>query len=478
MKHLYFFILIPLLFSCGQSTDRKGDIAYFGGQIVNPNEDFVLLFKDNTLIDTINLDKNNRFLLQIDSVLPGLYHFWHSPEYQYVHIEPGDSILLRLNTFEFDESLVFSGKGGEKNNFLLETYLDHEEETDYTFSLYEFPPEHFMNAVDSMQHLKLNKFDKFIVDNEISENAQTLLLATINYPHYRTKELYPFRHKNKFGRDNANEMPDNFYAFRKEVDFNNEMLSHYRQYINYLKSYVNGATYEYCNDLCDRDVTSKSLHYSTHKMELIDSVVKADKVKNILLRHTATSYLFDNHEHVNDEKFLTMFFKYSTNPQYDREIDDLYHNIQNVQKGKPLPIVNLVDVNGNELSTQDLNKNEDGTIYYFWSIYEKRHLRSLNRKITKYQNRFPNLQFIGININSDQEKWMNTLATTSFNSKSQFRAKNFESMKEKLIIPRIHKTIIVDGNGKIVNAFANLFDADFERQLTILNADRAIVSSN
>ncbi|NER17512.1 TlpA family protein disulfide reductase [Spongiivirga citrea] len=476
MKHLYFFILIPLLISCGNSTDQKNDVAYFGGQIVNPNEDFLLLFKENVLIDTIQLDKNNRFLVEIDSVVPGIYHFYHSPEYQYVHVEPNDSILIRLNTFEFDESLVFSGKGGEKNNFLVDMYLTHESEEDFTYSLYKRAPEDFTTAVDSMQELKLTKFEKFSLENEISDNAKELLLATINYPHYETKELYPFTHKNRFGKGKVAQIPASFYSFRNNVNFNSEVLGHYREYINYLKSYVNNSTYSTCKKVCDQGALRKSLHYNTHKMQLIDSVVKEDKVKNILLRHTATSYLFDNHEHVNDEKFLTMFFKYSTNPQYDREIDDLYHNIQNVQKGKPLPPVALVDANGKDLAIFDVGPNDDGTIYYFWSIYSKRHLRSLNRKINKYQNRFPHLQFVGININSDHEKWLQTLATTSFDKKTQFRSKNYSEMREKLIIPRIHKTIIVDGKGQIVNAFANLFDANFERQLFELTADRAIVS--
>ena len=36
-------------------------VAYFGGEVVNPNNPYVLFCKDNEVIDTLKLDENNRF---------------------------------------------------------------------------------------------------------------------------------------------------------------------------------------------------------------------------------------------------------------------------------------------------------------------------------------------------------------------------------------------------------------------------------
>ena len=122
--------LACLVFVLG-SCSLKGDscnATYFGGQIVNPGENFITLSKDDIVIDTIYLDKENNFLTQINIEEEGLYSFKHSLEYQYVYIQPRDSILIRLNNWDFDESLVFSGRGSEKNNFLISLYLQNEEE--------------------------------------------------------------------------------------------------------------------------------------------------------------------------------------------------------------------------------------------------------------------------------------------------------------------------------------------------------------
>ena len=37
-------------------------------------------------------------------------------------VEPNDSVMIRLNTHDFDKSLVFTGNGSHKNNYLLKTY--------------------------------------------------------------------------------------------------------------------------------------------------------------------------------------------------------------------------------------------------------------------------------------------------------------------------------------------------------------------
>ena len=42
--------------------------------------------------------------------------------------------MLRLNTFDFDESLVYTGKGAKENNFLMDIYLLNEEEDEKIIS--------------------------------------------------------------------------------------------------------------------------------------------------------------------------------------------------------------------------------------------------------------------------------------------------------------------------------------------------------
>src|SRR5680860_46605 len=109
MKYVTYIILVFLTVGCEKSNENAA--TYFGGQIINPKTNYVLFLKDEKVIDTLMLDKSNRFLKKIPSLEEGLYTFKHGNDLQYIYLEPSDSVLVRLNTWDFDQSLVFSGKG-------------------------------------------------------------------------------------------------------------------------------------------------------------------------------------------------------------------------------------------------------------------------------------------------------------------------------------------------------------------------------
>jgi hypothetical protein len=66
------------------------------------------------VIDTIPLQKDNTFFVQFDSLAPGMYTFKHDPEYQYVYFDKNDSIMVRLNSNNFDQKLL-----------IKESFFDH-----------------------------------------------------------------------------------------------------------------------------------------------------------------------------------------------------------------------------------------------------------------------------------------------------------------------------------------------------------------
>ena len=110
-KKILLSLNIALLFTvtgCQKEFDKDNYTAYFGGEVINPKNNFVLFLKNDEVVDTLFLDKNNRFIKKFDSLAPGLYTFKHEPEYQYVYFDKNDSIMVRLNSNNFDEYYVKS----------------------------------------------------------------------------------------------------------------------------------------------------------------------------------------------------------------------------------------------------------------------------------------------------------------------------------------------------------------------------------
>ena len=75
---------ITLLFAslsiigCKNSSGDTNDTAFFGGEIINPKGEQVILYNRKSKVsDTITLDKNNRFNHKINNIKSGVYSFRH-----------------------------------------------------------------------------------------------------------------------------------------------------------------------------------------------------------------------------------------------------------------------------------------------------------------------------------------------------------------------------------------------------------------
>ena len=95
---LAFVPLLCLVCSCQKKFSAQDYSAYIQGEVMNPNSNYILFCKDNQILDTIFLDKDNKFFQKFDSLTPGMYIYRHTPEYQYVYFDKNDSLTLRLNT--------------------------------------------------------------------------------------------------------------------------------------------------------------------------------------------------------------------------------------------------------------------------------------------------------------------------------------------------------------------------------------------
>ncbi|MFA5298155.1 MAG: hypothetical protein WC389_08115, partial [Lutibacter sp.] len=192
-----YFIYVLLVFSAIGCKNMKGNGAtYFGGQIINPKTNYVLFLKDEKVIDTLLLDENNRFLINFPSLKEGLYTFMHGTEFQYIYLEPSDSVLVRLNTWDFDHSLVFNGKGSAKNEFLLNSFLQNEKEERMMYYHFDLNEKDFQTKIDSLSKERVAVYKEFIAnEGAVSKGFEKFINVAIQFPLYQLKEIYPYYHK-------------------------------------------------------------------------------------------------------------------------------------------------------------------------------------------------------------------------------------------------------------------------------------------
>lgn len=453
-------VLLYLAIGCQKEFDSDNYTAYFGGEVINPNTNFVLLLKDDEVIDTLFLDNNNRFIKKFDSLAPGLYTFKHEPEYQYVFFDKNDSLMVRINSVDFDESVVFCGRGDEKNNFLMELYLKNDDDKNKMFDVYDYDVNKFIASCDSSYESKTkfynSKKEKIKWNDDFDLFAKTML----NFHHFSKKEIYPMAHKMRTGENVNDKLPSNYYNHRNEVDFNNKLLVNYSPFVRYLTHFLGNISF---NQPVSANAQDEDLEQHIHKLNIADTLFKNEKIKNKILNNIAFSYLLEDQNIVNNQKFLARYNELSTDKSKQNEINKIGTSIQNLTIGNDLPAVTLIDLNGNKINSQTLLNRK--TVIFFWTENAESHLLAVHKKALDFYKNNPEYQFVAINIDEDQTKWKKVLENHRFGTINEFRADNFEELKDKWVITKLHRTIILDQNGKIHNGFVNLFDVKFAENL-------------
>ncbi|MBM1107445.1 redoxin domain-containing protein [Aurantibacter crassamenti] len=469
MNKKLLYLLLIILASCGKGEKTSPDV-YFAGEIVNPTSSYVVLYKGDNIIDSTKLDAENRFSFRFDSIDDGLYHFNHAPELQYVYLKKGDSLTIRLNTVAFDESLIFSGVGEEINNFLLDLFLANEEERPAIYSTFRLEPDVFIEKLDSLADQKLSLLNALTVEGNLTDKEVKIAKASILYEYDSFKEKYPFVHRKYTQDKKIKELPASFYDYRKNLDFNDNDLTYLRPYYNFMNNHFGNVTYMSCASDCDLEnkKVKNHFHFNRHKLHLIDSIVIDKELKDNLLRKVAFDYLLKAHDsEENNEIFIEQFHELSNNNRHNEEIDELYEGIRNIQPKKTIPEVYVNNSEGESVSLRDISKGKK-TVFYFWSGEDKRHFKEVNKRIASLDNKKSKYQFIGINIRTEETSWKGIVQTAKLDPDTQFRSENFEELTKALIIYPINKCIIAE-NGKIINAFSNIFSNSLEKQVSGYN---------
>lgn len=449
--------LILLLIGCNTSKNTNEGV-FFAGEIVNPSSEYVVLFKGSEVLDSAKIDNENRFSFQLNSVEDGLYHFYHSPEQQYVYLEKGDSVWVRLNTMYFDESLVFSGTNEDVNNFLLEVFLENEEVEQLMYSeFYELEADEFSQKIESLRNEKLQVLEELDTEVELSETAYEIAEASINYTFYRFKEDYPFKHKGRLREDDFHNLPEDFYAYRAGIDYDNNNLIYLRPYYNFMKKHLGNLSYMSCSNSCGQmnGKVKNHLHFNQHRLGMIDSLVGEKELRDNLFRNVAYNYLLREHDPDSNKVFIDEFQSISGNNMHIKEIQKLYKGISDIQPDSPVPNIDVVSLNDEVVTLSSLSEDRK-VIFYFWSGTAKNHYENIFNRVKELKAEKPEYDYIGINFRTETNNWKAIVDKFNFEAGSQYKTNDFENLTEKLIIYPMNKCIIAN-DAVIVDAFSNIY---------------------
>ncbi len=453
-KTLRYFFLITSLILIGSCTTTETDsMTYFGGKIINPKTDFVLLYNQDKLVDSLFLDKDDKFTGKYKDFKEDFYLFKHGDEFQHVYIQPQDSILIRLNTWYFDETLVFSGQGADKNNILIDWFLESEKENENKKinRYFKLPPALFKSKMDSLLALREQKIDRFKSRNEsLPESYLNVLNIIVNYPIYKRLEAYPRRHRHYNQSKEFPKTGDSFYNYRDKIDLNIDSLKYIGQYSSYI-------AYRLYNMVNVEGLSSSSDGYTESLLNTIDKIITNEKLKNIFLYEMLVKDFLARSSCGIDKKSFHNYFKLSSDIEDKKQVQRIINDIKNLHGGEALMSFQITDYLKTKRSIKKITRNKNSVIC-FWTPKYTSKLR-LKKRISYFTSNFPEINFILVKISDIHSDYVHGI-----DIKNQYYLEP-SSEANLFLTSKLPRTLLVNKKGTIVNGYANIHSHLFNKQL-------------
>ena len=309
--YLRILLILLLFFSC-----KSDNTTVFSGKILNNTSDSISIYKDNNMIYESVVDVDGLFNITIDTITSGLYTFYHEPEFQYIIIDENDNLQIRLNTLDFDESLVYTGRGSSKNNFLMDVFLRSENDELDINSKLDLAFDTFKNLVDSLYNKQMNSFRLFKENNILSNSSKEIINTAILYPYISKFHSYIIR-------NNIEEeiQKDLFINYQNEISYDLDALAYFKPYIDFLYLHI-------YNNVKIKKEYENSLDFNIQRLSYTDKIIKSKLVKSRVLRFHAFGFILQRQDDVKNKTFLKAFFEISKDKKVNEEINNLYNELK------------------------------------------------------------------------------------------------------------------------------------------------------
>ena len=459
MKKFQFIPIFIILFGCNSNLETRTGI-FLGGQIINPSSRDVTLYQGSKVIDILDLDDNLMFKTKYDSLISGIYKIEHSPEYQTILLEETDSLWIRINATTFNESIVFSGIGATKNNFLIDLYLKQEEEADYLSTKYSSNQVTFKKIIDSLVLEKKTSWIKMDSINNLSPIAQKVTQAAYIYHYASIRERYALlRGSNWTKREDSL-----FFSYRKFLNYGDNDLAFFDPYVNYILNYVSQRA---LNEDESYFKAKETTSFNIKRLEVLDKMISGKLLRNNLTRAIAFEEMLKFKNQTEHDLFLQYYATVNSSKDYLREVLALHQDINKMNYGKPLPKVLLQNFDRNTVNSASIGFGRP-TVIYFWSQTQMNQYRNTLNRLKKLKKAYPKIRFIGICIQPFNALTDQIQKMMGVENKDQFALTNFEKASKVWVLTLLNKSIALNKKGFIVEGFGNFFDVEFEKVLNSL----------
>ena len=426
------------------TTEKNAVETILTGQITNILASEMILSSDN-FSDTVSLNPANQFTFNWKLANDGYFVLRNGNRTVHLFISPGDELHLEYDNHDILNSITFTGKHSEANQYLKQKYQLMVAHNLAGSHLYELPVKEFRYLADSLYVTEKLVFESYQKQHPaLTQTFVQMEQASLLYD-WATKLMeYPRLSPQANTIDGTT-----YFNFLQKLDVNNSTLLPLCEYKIFLNAYIAWHAEEHIKKLADQNLEPHEM--TLFRLQQVNSQIKNQTVKNFLLGSMVKEQV-KYFGYKNCEWVFKTFEANCTDGLLKEQLLAPYLKYQALETSGTAPEVSFEDMEG---AKSGLNRFLGSYIYIdvwaTWCLPCKRESPFFEELGQKYAHK--NIQFISLSVDNKKEDWSSFLQVKG-TSRNQYWVENAELFLKDYQIKTIPRFIIIDPQGKIIQVDA------------------------
>lgn len=407
MRNLLFLVMLTGIFACSQAPSSS---VLLSGTL-DGHEDVKIEFtylnefinNDRVVLD-IEPDEEGAFALAFDFDEAVYGTIWAGRTNIPVFLEPGDQVRLEGNAADLFETIRFSGRGGQANNFLRDFQRELESRLGDRFMAENIrtpDPVTFSMLADSVAVQKFAFLDSRKEPHDLSPVFVHFMESQILYDKYQKLLEYPMMQQRLAQLGELPVMPEGYFDFLGKDDLFDDSRLNSPVYVQFLMTFL--SYYQlHVGVTMSRDMSLNQFNYN-----LAGDALPGASGEYIQAVYLSREFHYGDLETA--KKMYSNFMENSKNESFKQAVTDTYDAINRLNPGNPAPDFTMTDINGQEVSLSDFR----GKVVYldFWASWcgpcmrEMPYFRELKQRLADQED----LVYLYISIDTDEQAWRNSV---------------------------------------------------------------------
>ena len=144
-------------------------------------------------------------------------------------------------------------------------------------------------------------------------------------------------------------------------------------------------------------------------------------------------------------------------------MESLANSTMKLAPGNKVPEVALVNKQNETVAISAIIKRP--SVFFFWSLNSSRHYKKIHLRVEELAAKYPEYDFIGLNVDDQFKKWQRLVTHQNFKTGSEYQFDDFNQAEMALLVNSVNRSMVVSAKGKILNANINIFGMKIEQEL-------------